>query len=118
MWRRPIAKAIADITWDTHGKRLIVFFMDGKHCVLLLQDGGLKVDDEQVEFIHQNIISRCHMQTKTNITQDEGDADSANAEDEGADEENSGGAVMGSKLQLHITSGNASSERVQLATAY
>ncbi|KAF9280709.1 hypothetical protein BGZ88_012034 [Linnemannia elongata] len=117
-WRRPIAKAIADITWDTHGKRLIVFFMDGKHCVLLLQDDGLKVDDEQVEFIHQNIISRCHMQTKTNITQDEGDADNANAEDEGADEENSGGAVMGSKLQLHITSGNASSERVQLATAY
>ncbi|KAH7050694.1 putative zinc-finger of transcription factor IIIC complex-domain-containing protein [Linnemannia elongata] len=82
------------------------------------EDDFLKVDDEQVEFIHQNIISRCHMQTKTNITQDEGDADNANAEDEGADEENSGGAVMGSKLQLHITSGNASSERVQLATAY
>ncbi|KAF8928389.1 hypothetical protein BGZ47_001660 [Haplosporangium gracile] len=118
MWRRPIAKAIADITWDTHGKRLTVFFMDGKHCVLLLHDESLKVDDEQVEFIHQSIISRCHMQTKTNITQDEGDADNANADDDGADEENSGGAVMGSKLQLHITSGSASSERVQLATAY
>ncbi|KAG0274679.1 hypothetical protein BGZ95_009560 [Linnemannia exigua] len=118
VWRRPIAKAIADITWDTLGQRLVVFFMDGKHCVLHLQDDDLKVDDEQVEFVHQNIISRCHMQTKTNITQEEGEADNANADDDNADDENSGGGAMGSKLQLHIVSGNGSCERIQLATAY
>ncbi|KAF9906446.1 hypothetical protein EC991_000694 [Linnemannia zychae] len=118
VWRRPIAKAIADITWDTLGQRIIVFFMDGKHCVLLLQDEELKTDEEQVEFVHQSIISRCHMQTKTNITQDEGEADNANADDDNVDEENSGGGAMGSKLQLHIVSGSCSNERLQLATAY
>ncbi|KAG0371336.1 hypothetical protein BGX24_001740 [Mortierella sp. AD032] len=118
LWRRPIAKAIADITWDTLGQRLVVFFMDGKHCVLFLEDDDLRVDDEQVEFVHQNIISRCHMQTKTNITQEEGDADNANADDDNAEDENSGGGAMGSKLQLHIISGSGSYERIQLATAY
>ncbi|KAF9080867.1 hypothetical protein BGX23_001579 [Mortierella sp. AD031] len=118
VWRRPIAKAIADITWDTFGERLIVFFMDGKHCVLLIQGEELKVDDEQVEFVHQNIISRCHMQTKTNITQEEGEADNAQGDDDGADDEAGGGGGMGSKLQLHIIAGSGSSDAVQLATVY
>lgn len=117
MWRRPIAKAIADITWDTFGKSLFVFFMDGKHNVLRLENDGLVVDEEYAEFVHQTIISRCHMQTKTNITQDEGEQDSTNAEDEGGDDEASGG-VGNNKLQLHVTAGDSSAAILQLATVY
>ncbi|KAF9357970.1 hypothetical protein BGX34_009127 [Mortierella sp. NVP85] len=117
IWRRPIAKAIADITWDTFGKTLFVFFMDGKHSVLRLEGNELVVDEEYAESVHQAIISRCHMQTKTNITQDEGEPDSANAEEDGAEDEGSGGAGN-SKLQLHISSGDSSAASLQLATAY
>ncbi|KAF9435224.1 hypothetical protein BGZ76_006681 [Entomortierella beljakovae] len=100
-WRKPIAKAIADISWDTCGERLYVFFMDGKHSVLRLQDEELTVDEEYSEFIHQEIISRCHVQDKTNISKEDGEADNANADDEGGEEEGGVGAT-GSKLQLHI----------------
>ncbi|KAF9920692.1 hypothetical protein FBU30_009460 [Linnemannia zychae] len=118
VWRQPIAKAIADIVWDIFGERLTVFFMDGKHTVLLLQDEEFKVESEQIEVVHQNIISRCHMQSRTNITQDDGDADNANGDDDGAEDEHSGSGTMASKLQLHIVSGSNSAERTQFATAY
>lgn len=77
----------------------------------------LVVDEEYAEFVHQTIISRCHMQTRTNITQDEGEPDSTNAEDEGGDDEASG-AIGNSKLQLHICSGDSSAASLQLATVY
>ncbi|KAF9092665.1 hypothetical protein BGX27_001761, partial [Mortierella sp. AM989] len=97
LWRKPIAKAIADITWDTYGKRLFVFFMDGKHSVLRLHEEELIVDEESVEFIHQEIISRCHVQARTNIIQEEGETENTNADDEGGDEETGGG--MGQTIQ-------------------
>ncbi|KAF9954114.1 hypothetical protein BGZ72_004910 [Mortierella alpina] len=112
VWRKPIAKAISDISWDAYGTKVFVFFMDGKHSVLNVSDDGLSVNEDSVEFVHQNIISRCHLQSKTNLTQEEGEAD-----DDGVDEEASGGGV-GSKLQLHIVCGNRSAEGFQLATAY
>ena len=115
-WRRPIAKVIADITWDTFGERLYVFFMDGKHSVLQLQGEQLVIDEALVEFIHQEIISRCHIQARTNITQEEGEGDNANADEEG--EEESGGGIVGGKLQLHIVSGDRSQLGFQLATSY
>ncbi|CAO3567483.1 unnamed protein product [Mortierella alpina] len=111
-WRKPVAKAISDISWDALGTMVFVFFMDGKHSVLNVSDDGLSVHEDHVEFVHQNIISRCHLQSKTNLTQDEGEAD-----DDGGDEEAAGGGV-GSKLQLHIVCGNRSAEGLQLATAY
>lgn len=86
--------------------------MDGKHSVLNVSDDCLRVNEDSVEFVHQNIISRCHLQSKTNLTQEEGEAD-----DDGGDEEAGGGGV-GSKLQLHIVCGNRSAEGFQLATAY
>ncbi|KAG0015713.1 hypothetical protein BGZ80_009689 [Entomortierella chlamydospora] len=116
-WRKPIAKAIADITWDTFGEKIFVFFMDGKHSVLRVQEEELVVDEESVEFIYHEIISRCHVQARTNITQDEGEGDNANADDEGGDEETSGG-VAGGKLQLHIVSGDRSVDGLQLSTLY
>ncbi|KAF9202792.1 hypothetical protein BGZ49_007077 [Haplosporangium sp. Z 27] len=116
-WRKPIAKAISDITWDTCGERILVFFMDGKHSVLRVQGEVLVVDEESVDFINQEIISRCHVQARTNITQDDGDGDNANADDEGGDED-TGGGVAGSKLQLHIMSGDRSAGGFQIATVY
>ncbi|KAF9558378.1 hypothetical protein EC968_007115 [Mortierella alpina] len=110
-WRKPIAKAISDISWDAFGTKVFVFFMDGKHSVLNVSDEGLKVNEDHVEFVHQNIISRCHLQSKTNLTQEEGE------DDDGGDEDAGGGGV-GSKLQLHIVCGNRSAEGFQLATAY
>ncbi|KAF9967401.1 hypothetical protein BGZ70_009725 [Mortierella alpina] len=111
-WRKPVAKAISDISWDAFGTVVFVFFMDGKHSVLNVSDDGLSVHEDNVEFVHQNIISRCHLQSKTNLTQEEGEAD-----DDGGDEEAAGGGV-GSKLQLHIVCGNRSAEGFQLATVY
>ncbi|KAG0197204.1 hypothetical protein BGX28_009295 [Mortierella sp. GBA30] len=115
--RKPIAKAIAEISWDTFGKKVFVFFMDGKHSVYDIEQEELVTDEDSVDFVHQNIISRCHMQTRTNLTQEEGEADTANADDDGGDEETGGGAVS-SKLQLHIICGDRSAEGMQLATAY
>lgn len=91
--------------------------MDGKHSVLRLEGNELVVDEEYAEVVHQNIISRCHMQSKTNITQDEGEPDSVNADEDGADDEVGGGSGN-SKLQLHISSGDSSAASLQLATAY
>ncbi|KAF9183502.1 hypothetical protein BGZ51_004006 [Haplosporangium sp. Z 767] len=116
VWRKPMAKAISDISWDTFGKKVFVFFMDGKHSILCLEDDGLIADDEYVDFVYQSIISRCHMQSKSNISQDDGDIENANAEDDG--DEDAGGSMANSKLQLHIISGNRSAEGLQLATVY
>ncbi|KAF9935315.1 hypothetical protein BGZ67_003448 [Mortierella alpina] len=112
VWRKPIAKAISDISWDAFGTKVFVFFMDGKHSVLNVLDDDLRVNEDHVEFVHQHIISRCHLQSKTNLTQEDGEAD-----DDGGDEEAVSGGV-GSKLQLHIVCGNRSAEGFQLATAY
>ncbi|KAG0327434.1 hypothetical protein BGZ99_007654 [Dissophora globulifera] len=117
-WRRPIAKAVADIVWDAHGRKIFAFFMDGKHVVLHRHDAELSVDDDSVEFIYQTIISRCHVQSKTNVTQEEGDGDNANGEDDGAGDEEGGGGLPNSKLQLHVNSGNHSAYASQLATLY
>ncbi|KAI8600646.1 hypothetical protein EDD21DRAFT_376578 [Dissophora ornata] len=117
IWRGPIAKPVADIAWDAHGTRIFVFFMDGKHSVLRLHRDELIVDDEYVEFISQHIIARCHMQSKTNITQEDGEAENTNADEDGAEDEGSGG-MSGSKLQLHVNSGEHSAVALQLATVY
>ncbi|KAG0292918.1 tRNA(m5U54)methyltransferase, partial [Dissophora globulifera] len=117
-WRRPIAKAVADIVWDAHGRKIFAFFMDGKHVVLHRHGAELSVDDDSVEFIYQTIISRCHVQSKTNVTQEEGDGDNANGEDDGAGDEEGGGGLPNSKLQLHVNSGNHSAYASQLATLY
>ncbi|KAG0245560.1 hypothetical protein BGX31_007215 [Mortierella sp. GBA43] len=45
------AKVIADIAWDAFGELLFVFFMNGKHNVIRLENDGLVVDEGYVEFI-------------------------------------------------------------------
>ncbi|KAF9585784.1 hypothetical protein BGW38_000760 [Lunasporangiospora selenospora] len=113
VWRRPIAKTISEISWDTTSNKLFIFFMDGKHCVLCVNEDDLTIDEDLVDFVNQSIISRCHVQTMTNIKQEDGDADIA--ADDAEDESSSG---VGSKLQLHIISGDRSAEGMHIATVY
>ncbi|KAI1292475.1 hypothetical protein EDD11_008725 [Mortierella claussenii] len=117
VWRKPIAKAIADIVWDSYGEELFVFFMDGKHAVIRLGNDGLEMDEEYTEYVQQEIISRCHVQHRTNITQGDGETDNAKDEDDGGDEEG-GGGMGGNKLQLHMISADSSAGCFLLATLY
>ncbi|ORZ06146.1 transcription factor IIIC subunit delta N-term-domain-containing protein [Lobosporangium transversale] len=115
-WRKPIAKAVADMRWDMGVEKLFVFFMDGKHSVLRLEQDELKVDEEYTEFIHQEIISQCHLQERTNVIQDE-ETDNTKDDEEG-DDEGGGGGLADSKLQLHIVSASRSAGGSFLATLY
>ncbi|KAG0054870.1 hypothetical protein BGZ83_010208 [Gryganskiella cystojenkinii] len=115
-WRRPMAKPISEITWGNLNDRIYVFFMDGKHDVLRLASSYFVLDDVCTEYISEALISKCHIQTKTNIMQEEDD-DNANGEADGGEDDTAGGSTK-SRLQLHILGGDQSAHGTQLATVY
>ena len=111
-----MAKPISEIAWGNLNNRIYVFFLDGKHDILRLASPEFVVDEECTEYISQALISKCHIQIKTNIMQEDDD-DNANGEGEGGEDDATGGSTR-SRLQLHILGGDQSAQGTQLATVY
>ncbi|KAF9336104.1 hypothetical protein BG006_009704 [Podila minutissima] len=111
-WRVPIAKPVANISWNERNDGLFVFFMDGKHGVVRVLENSLELNDEYTEFVQENIIAKCHVQNTSNVA---GGEEEDNDDD---DDDEDGGTYISSKLQLHIIAGSRALQGSLLSFVY